>query len=53
VKVIGHKLLVSRRAGGLCNVPVLHRTKEWRQVIIVTHNANIAIPSDVEQIVSM
>jgi ABC-type glutathione transport system ATPase component len=31
-------------------VPVLRRAKERRQIIIVTHNANIAILSDVEQI---
>jgi len=32
-------------------VPVLRRAKERRQIIIVTHNANIAILSDAEQIV--
>jgi ABC-type Mn2+/Zn2+ transport system ATPase subunit len=32
-------------------VPVLRRAKERRQIIIVTHNANIAILSDVEQII--
>jgi DNA repair ATPase RecN len=31
-------------------VPVLRRAKERRQIIIVTHNANIAILSDAEQI---
>ena len=32
-------------------VPVLRRAKEQRQIIIVTHNANIAILSDAEQII--
>jgi predicted ATP-dependent endonuclease of OLD family len=32
-------------------VPVLRRAKERRQIIIVTHSANIAILSDAEQIV--
>jgi ABC-type lipoprotein export system ATPase subunit len=32
-------------------IPVLRRAKERRQIIIVTHNANIAILSDVEQII--
>lgn len=32
-------------------VPVLRRAKERRQIIIVTHNANIAILSDAEQII--
>lgn len=32
-------------------VPVLRRAKERRQVIIVTHNANIAVLGDAEQIV--
>ncbi|HEY4085423.1 MAG TPA: ABC transporter ATP-binding protein, partial [Bryobacteraceae bacterium] len=32
-------------------VPVLRRAKERRQIIIVTHNANIALLSDAEQIV--
>jgi AAA domain, putative AbiEii toxin, Type IV TA system len=32
-------------------VPVLRRAKERRQIIIVTHNANIAILGDAEQIV--
>jgi ABC-type Mn2+/Zn2+ transport system ATPase subunit len=32
-------------------VPVLRRAKERRQIIIVTHNANIAVLSDAEQIV--
>jgi len=31
-------------------IPVLRRAKERRQVIIVTHNANIAVLSDAEQI---
>jgi translation initiation factor RLI1 len=31
-------------------VPVLRRAKDRRQIIIVTHNANIAILSDAEQI---
>ena len=31
-------------------VPVLRRAKERRQIIIVTHNANIAVLSDAEQI---
>ncbi|MGI8742541.1 MAG: AAA family ATPase [Bryobacteraceae bacterium] len=32
-------------------VPVLRRAKERRQIVIVTHNANIAILGDAEQIV--
>ncbi|HTB22627.1 MAG TPA: AAA family ATPase [bacterium] len=32
-------------------IPVLRRAKERRQVIIVTHNANIAVLGDAEQIV--
>ncbi|MBX3027865.1 hypothetical protein KF840_23475 [bacterium] len=32
-------------------VPVLRRAKEQRQIIIVTHNANIAVLGDAEQIV--
>lgn len=32
-------------------VPVLRRAKERRQVIIVTHNANIAVLGDAEQLV--
>ena len=32
-------------------VPVLRRAKERRQIIVVTHNANIAVLSDAEQIV--
>jgi hypothetical protein len=32
-------------------VPVLRRAKERRQIIVVTHNANIAILGDAEQIV--
>jgi predicted ATPase len=32
-------------------VPVLRRAKERRQVIVVTHNANIAVLGDDEQIV--
>jgi ABC-type dipeptide/oligopeptide/nickel transport system ATPase subunit len=31
-------------------VPVMRRAKERRQIIIVTHNANIAVLSDAEQI---
>jgi ATPase subunit of ABC transporter with duplicated ATPase domains len=34
-------------------VPVLRRAKERRQVIIVTHNANIAVLGDAEQIVTL
>ena len=34
-------------------VPVLRRAKERRQVIIVTHNANIAVLGDAEQIMVM
>jgi predicted ATPase len=34
-------------------VPVLRRAKERRQVIIVTHNANIAVLGDAEQIVAL
>jgi hypothetical protein len=32
-------------------VPVLRRAKERRQIIVVTHNSNIAVLSDAEQIV--
>ena len=32
-------------------VPVLRRAKERRQIIVVTHNANIAVLSDAEQII--
>jgi len=32
-------------------VPVLRRAKERRQVIIVTHNANIAVLGDAEQLI--
>ncbi len=32
-------------------IPVLRRVKERRQVIVVTHNANIAVLGDAEQIV--
>ena len=32
-------------------VPVLRRAKERRQVIVVTHNANIAVLGDAEQII--
>ena len=32
-------------------VPVLRRAKERRQVVVVTHNANIAVLGDAEQIV--
>jgi histidinol phosphatase-like PHP family hydrolase len=34
-------------------VPVLRRAKERRQVIIVTHNSNVAVLGDAEQIVVM
>ncbi len=34
-------------------VPVLRRAKERRQIIIVTHNANIAVLGDAEQILVM
>jgi predicted ATPase len=34
-------------------VPVLRRAKERRQVIIVTHNANVAVLGDAELIVVM
>src|SRR3984885_2206168 len=34
-------------------VPVLRRAKERRQVIIVTHNANVAVIGDAEQIIVM
>jgi energy-coupling factor transporter ATP-binding protein EcfA2 len=34
-------------------VPVLRRAKERRQIVIVTHNANIAVLGDAEQIVVM
>ena len=33
-------------------VPVLRRAKERRQVIVVTHNAMIAVSGDAEQIAS-
>jgi ABC-type Mn2+/Zn2+ transport system ATPase subunit len=32
-------------------VPVLRRARERRQIIVVTHNANIAVLSDAEQII--
>jgi ABC-type lipoprotein export system ATPase subunit len=32
-------------------VPVLRRAKERRQIVVVTHNANIAVLSDAEQII--
>jgi ABC-type Mn2+/Zn2+ transport system ATPase subunit len=32
-------------------VPVLRRAKERRQIVVVTHNANIAVLGDAEQIV--
>jgi hypothetical protein len=34
-------------------VPVLRRAKERRQVIVVTHNANVAVLGDAEQIIVM
>ncbi|MCU1268964.1 MAG: PHP-like [Acidobacteriaceae bacterium] len=34
-------------------VPVLRRAKERRQIIVVTHNANIAILGDAEQIIAL
>jgi ABC-type enterochelin transport system ATPase subunit len=34
-------------------VPVLRRAKERRQVIIVTHNANVAVLGDAELIIVM
>jgi energy-coupling factor transporter ATP-binding protein EcfA2 len=34
-------------------VPVLRRAKERRQVIIVTHNANVAVLGDAEQLIVM
>ncbi len=34
-------------------VPVLRRAKERRQVIVVTHNANIAVLGDAEQIIAL
>ena len=34
-------------------VPVLRRAKERRQIIVVTHNANVAVLGDAEQIVVM
>jgi DNA repair exonuclease SbcCD ATPase subunit len=34
-------------------VPVLRRAKERRQIIIVTHNANVAVLGDAEQIVAL
>jgi ABC-type Mn2+/Zn2+ transport system ATPase subunit len=32
-------------------VPVMRRAKERRQIVVVTHNANIAVLSDAEQII--
>jgi DNA repair ATPase RecN len=34
-------------------VPVLRRAKERRQVIVVTHNANIAVLGDAEQVIAL
>ena len=34
-------------------VPVLRRAKESRQIIIVTHNPNVAVLGDAEQIIVM
>ena len=34
-------------------MPVLRAAKEKRQVIIVTHNANIAVLGDAEQIIAL
>jgi energy-coupling factor transporter ATP-binding protein EcfA2 len=34
-------------------VPVLRRAKERRQIIVVTHNANIAVLGDAEQIIAL
>ena len=34
-------------------IPVLRRAKERRQIIVVTHNANIAVLGDAEQIIVM
>lgn len=34
-------------------VPVLRRAKERRQVIIVTHNPNVAVLGDAEQVIVM
>jgi DNA repair ATPase RecN len=34
-------------------VPVLRRAKERRQVVIVTHNANIAVLGDAEKIIAL
>jgi ABC-type bacteriocin/lantibiotic exporter with double-glycine peptidase domain len=34
-------------------VPVLRQAKERRQVIIVTHNPNVAVLGDAEQIIVM
>jgi len=34
-------------------VPVLRRAKERRQVVVVTHNANVAVLGDAEQIIVM
>ena len=34
-------------------VPVIRAAKERRQVIIVTHNANIAVLGDAEQIIAL
>jgi ABC-type Fe3+/spermidine/putrescine transport system ATPase subunit len=34
-------------------VPILRRAKERRQVIVVTHNANVAVLGDAEQVIVM
>jgi ABC-type Mn2+/Zn2+ transport system ATPase subunit len=34
-------------------VPVLRQAKERRQIIVVTHNANIAVLGDAEQIIAL
>lgn len=34
-------------------MPVLRRAKERRQIIIVTHNPNVAVLGDAEQIIVM
>ena len=34
-------------------VPVLRRAKERRQVIVVTHNANVAVLGDAEQVIAL
>jgi len=34
-------------------VPVLRAAKERRQIIVVTHNANIAVLGDAEQIIAL